>query len=74
MPFLKRAVKGISLRRNAKHTDYSYGTLGIMIPGEFEYIPAIGINLPPAGSTWVRDCNLNYWEVADADLREALRD
>lgn len=70
---LRRKIpKATRLLPNFDHTDYGYGTVGSVAPGDIHLIAGIGPYRPERGCVWLKDYCQAYWEVSDGDLKKGL--
>lgn len=57
---------------NCNHSDYSYGALGVIEPGNIALVASIGPYRPEQGFAWLRDDSHTFWEVVNEELQRAL--
>ena len=69
---ITNVLKALSLKPNAKFTDFTYGMSGRIYQGKISIVSAIGSRRPPEGQVWIQDYNGVYWEVSDADFKTVV--
>jgi hypothetical protein len=57
---------------NFNHSDYGYGTVGVIGPGDVDLVTGIGPYRPEQGCVWLKDQNDSYWEASEDDLQRSL--
>ncbi len=72
MPTLNTQIAGVRLEVDEETRDFTYEESGFVYPGKIEFVNALGSKTapkrPPKDKKWLRDENLEYWEVDAADL------
>jgi hypothetical protein len=70
---LRRLIRNArKLLPNFNHSDYNYGTSGVIQPGNIALVTSIGPYVPERGVVWLRDDSDGFWEVANSELQLAL--